>query len=256
MSLAPVRDDTLAKTFAGNRNLEKLFARSSALDMNAGSVAYLKYNKVTQAFADLYDVGIVPVTEAFVALSPNNDYHGNLRSLSSVLFAHRCNMEHDRATVTTFKAARTRAFGYVTGSVSFLDTVKGMKTTAFRHNILYPEQSRRVTVDGHMVAAWQGREDLNMKKAALILKGSQGNYRRVERGAARLARRNGIAPCQMQGVLWFTRKRLLGIRYDAQAQLFDAKDDISRTLARPTDYPPYAPLLEDWRARLKTKEAL
>ena len=79
----------LVNAAAGRNNLRALFDQATPDDVAAGGCAYDKYNTVMQRFADFYGFGLVPVTEAFVALSPNNDYHGNLRSLAAVLTAAR-----------------------------------------------------------------------------------------------------------------------------------------------------------------------
>lgn len=231
----------------GRKNLSALLERAAPQDFEAGAAAYTKYRQVMTQFSELYSVGLVPTTEAFVALSPNNDYHGNLRSLASVLFAFTNDRPKEKAVTTCFNACRDRAWSYVSGNVSFLDTVKGEKTRAFRHNILYPDSSRDVTVDGHMIAAWQGDDTLTMKKAALILAGSKRNYDAIRKGVQWLARKNDLAPCQMQGVLWFARKRVLGIRYDSQTDMFYGAEDVSRTLVAAEDFPPYGDVLSDWR---------
>lgn len=229
------------------KNLSTLLDRAQPQDWDAGTVAYAKYRQVMQRFSEFYDVGLVPTTEAFVALSPNNDYHGNLRSLTSVLFAYTTGCPKDKAVTTCFNACCDRAWTYVSGEVSFLNTVKKEKTRAFRHNILYPDNSRDVTVDGHMIAAWQGDDTLTMKQAALVLKGSKKSYDAIRRGVQWLARRHKVAPCQLQGVLWFARKREPGIRYNNQTDMFYGAKDVSRTLVAARDFPPYGNVLPDWK---------
>lgn len=206
-------------------------------DHREGLRAYERYKLVMGTFAMWYGFPVGEVTSAFVALSPNNDYHGNLRSLASVLDGRANDVPLDRITVSTYNACRDRAYLYLDGQVSFLDTVKGPKIRAFRDNILRPDRSPLVTVDGHMVCAWTGK-DMTMKEAARVMT-SQTMYRRIASDIVELSVAHDIAPCQAQAVLWFTRKRVKAVKYDAQLSLFHNLDDTHRTLCDPKDYPPY-----------------
>lgn len=222
----------------GLKNLEALFDQSDHGDRFEGRLAYRRYRRVLRRFADFYGFGLVPTVEAFAALSPNNDYHGNLRSLASVLDGIRRGAALEDITVSTYRSCAKRAWKYATGEVSFLDTVGGRKITAFRHNLLYPRSSTAVTVDGHMFAAWAG-EALTMKEAALRFGRSDAAYDEVSDGITRLARRNGYLPCEMQATLWITRKRVTANRYTCQLHFDHGMLDLSRVICRPEDYPPY-----------------
>ena len=217
-------------------NLYKLYEQSDNIDRAEGRLAYARYRQTMVAFADHYDFPLKDVTSAFVALSPNNDYWGNLRSLASVLAGVRDGRPVDEVVVTTFNACRDRAIGYLTGERNFLKTVKGPKIRAFRDNILRPHSSRHVTVDGHMIAAWHDKR-LTMKEAQRLLKG-RAAYTAIERDIQQLADNEGFAPCQMQAVLWFTRKRLNRVIYDPQLSLFQEGDQWG-TLVDPRKCPPY-----------------
>lgn len=218
-------------------NLKSMWDRRDEIDHREGLAAYRRYRKVMQAFADFYGFPLKDVTSAFVALSPNSDYHGNLRSLASVLDGVRNGIPAEQITVSTYNACRDRAVSYVTGKSAFLKTVKGPKIRAFRDNILRPNTSREVTVDGHMVATWAGKA-MTMKEASRTLK-SHADYTRIADGIRNLANDNSVAPCQAQAILWLTRKRVFAVKYDAQLQLFAPKNDAWKTLCNPEDYPPY-----------------
>lgn len=218
-------------------NLKELWNQKDAIDFGEGLLAYRRYRKVMQSFSDYYGFPLKDVTSAFVALSPNSDYHGNLRSLSSVLDGVRDGVNPKTITVSTYNACRDRAVTYVTGAVSFLETVKGPKIRAFRDNILRPNTSREVTVDGHMVAAWAG-EAMTMKEASRLLK-SKSDYLTIAAGIRELADEYEVAPCQAQAILWLTRKRVYAVKYSAQFNLFASKGDAWNTVCRPEDYPPY-----------------
>lgn len=145
-------------------------------------------------------------------------------------------------TVSTYRACAVRAWGYASGEVSFPDTVRGPKITAFRHNLLYPESSQRVTVDGHMIALWAGR-DMTMKEAAKEM--TPTVYRAIEKDVARIARAEGLSCPAVQASLWVYRKRTRGILFSTQRELFSGAGRWDEP-CRPEDYPPFnAP---DWRA--------
>ena len=127
--------------------------------------------------------------------------------------------------VSTYKHCRDRAYAYATGQRVFLKETKGPKIMNFYRNLLDPDDSRFVTIDGHMVAAWRG-EELTMKEALV----SASGYRTIAGDVKRLAFENYMLPNQLQAVLWFTRKRLFNVKYDPQGSLFESRDDRWKTL--------------------------
>lgn len=220
-------------------NYKKIYDQADEFDRREGKLAYERYNIVMHRFADHYGFDVVGVTEAFVALSPNSDYHGNLRSLASVLDGVANGVPDDRITVSTFNACKNRALTYLRGEVDFLSTVKGKKITSFRHNILHPHESREVTVDGHMIAAWFDKPKMTMKEANLAWRGKV-KYEQLAEGCILLADEVGIAPCEMQATIWFCRKRIFNRRFNPQLSLLAEKDDANHTMCWPADFPPYA----------------
>ena len=216
-------------------NLVSLWDSAHPHDIEEGCKAYERYNKTLHRFAEWYGFGIVPTVEAFAALSPNNDYHGNLRSLASVLqFVAAPHISGYK--VSTYRACAERAITYLTGEVSFLDTVIGPKIRAFRHNLLYPDTSKEVTVDGHMLHAWLGTSG-TMKDAASEM--SLKRYRLIAADIQRMARAHKLLPHQVQAALWITRKRQGAIKLDKQQSLFHAQTDLGKADVYPKDYPPY-----------------
>lgn len=202
------------------QHLEDLWAQANDDDRKDGLAAYCFYRKQMMAFAHHYKTPLSRVTSAFVALSPNSDYIGNLRSLTSVLEGVRAGLSAEDITVSTYKACRNRAVQYLTGEADFLRTVRGPKIRAFRDNILRPKTSRLVTVDGHMVAAFLGNPNMTMKDAAYHLT-RRAQYNEIADAIAAIADSHSIAPCQAQAILWHARKRIFNIKFDAQNSLLD-----------------------------------
>lgn len=217
------------------KNLKDLYDQASAGDREQGVKSYPCYHDTLQGYARFYAAPFVQTVEAFAALSPNNDLHGNLRSLASLLQARMAREPLDTAIVSTYRACAERAWGYLSGDVSFLDTVKGPKITAFRHNILYPTTSTQVTVDGHMVGAWLG-DQLTMSEANLAL--NPAMYREIAQAIRGIARREKIPVPAAQATLWITKKRLSGVKYDPQIDLFTRETRWSGVIS-PRTCPPY-----------------
>lgn len=215
-------------------NLRKWFALSDADDRLEGAQAYPRYRQVMQIFVDRYGFPLDLTTAAFVALSPNTDYLSNLRSLVSVLAGLREGRDPTKIVVSTYNHNRDRAVGYLTGKEQFDVPTRGRKIISFYDNILNPETSRRVTVDGHMVALWRD-EKLTMREAAA----GKREYEEIEGWTRNLAFEHQMRPCEMQAVLWFTRKRVLNIKYDGQLDMFADPTDKWGTIRMAENLKPY-----------------
>jgi len=196
-------------------NLQRFIGRADAIDLRDGVNAYRIYHRVIKNFALSYAAKFEPTLAAFCALSPQNDYYGNLRSLASVLHAVQHSLPLEGVTVSTYKHCRDRAYAYLTGKADFLSTVKGLKIRAFYANILDPEDPKPVTIDGHMVCAWRG---INVPMQSASVKPAE--YDEIAQGVRDLAEEINLLPNQVQAIIWLTRKRLQRIKYDPQLNLF------------------------------------
>ena len=216
-------------------NLEQMFKRADPIDLDEGLVAYDRYHLVMQRIADRFACSLATATAVFVALSPNSSYHQNLRSAVSVLDgALKRHAGPDDITVATYGHCKKRAWLYATGRSDFLSEAKGPKIVSFYHNILDPKDSRWVTVDGHMSCIWQGK-NLSMRDALV----SRATYETIRAATLSLAFTHYMIPCQMQAVLWFTRKRISNVVYDPQMQLFADRSDVWNTFVDVNAIKPY-----------------
>jgi len=218
----------------GGDNIAKWWRRADEIDRAEGALAYVRYRQVMEVFAKRFAVPLDRVTAAFVALSPNTDYLSNLRSLVSVLDGVTRGADQQSIVVSTYNHNRDRAIRYVTGEAQFVAPNRGRKILSFYDNILYPATSPRVTVDGHMVAIWRDQE-LTMKEATV----RPGEYDQIEAEVRRLAFYHHLVPCEVQAILWFARKRVLGIKFEAQLDLFADPADKWGTLRLAHDLQPY-----------------
>lgn len=195
------------------RNLVDMFKRADVVDTREGLLAYERYHKIMVQISARWNVPLERVVAVFCALSPNNDYDGNLRSLVSVLHGMRVGWGVDEIEVSTYRHCLHRAWEYAHGK-PFLAYVKGLKIRNFYVNVLDPENNQWVTIDGHMVAIWRG-QNLTMKEA--ICRSSR-EYNEIANACKRLAFELFMRPNQFQAILWFVRKRVFNIKQGNASQ--------------------------------------
>lgn len=215
-------------------NLERMFAAADDIDRAEGRLAYARYNQLMRELSEKFSVSLDRVVAAFVSLSPNSDYVGNLRSTVSVLEAVQHGYPIGTVVVSTYNHCRDRAYAYATGQADFLEATKGKKILNFYHNLLAPDDPGHVTIDGHVSAAWQGK-NLTMREALI----NDREYEEIKSAVIELASSAGVIPNQYQAILWFARKRTFRIKYDGQLDLFAVAGDSWRVLRNVTDLRPY-----------------
>lgn len=211
-----------------------MFEERDDTDHFEGQLAYTQYNKMMVTIATVYKQPLPKVVAAFCALSPNNDYIGNLRSLISLLEGWMVNKPIDEIIVSTYKHCLVRAADYL-GYVPFETPTRGLKILNFYRNILNPRGPYSVTIDGHIAAAYIGNKNLVMKDIAV----SKNQYHIISRALFELARQNQMLACDVQAIIWFTRKRTLDIKYSPKIGLFDDPNDKWRIYIPLTELPAY-----------------
>jgi hypothetical protein len=215
-------------------NIRKVLDAADETDISEGRVSYFRYHEVLQNLAAFWGVPFERVVAVFAALSPNVDYNGCLRSTASVLKGWKDGADVNLIRVATYTHCRDRAFEYLNG-LDYLETVKGPKIRAFYMNILQPMNRDFVTIDGHAVNIWRGKQ--------ATLKSIVGGfkYERVADDYRAVAARVGLLPNQVQGITWFTWKRINNIVYAGrQLELFnDNSADLWATLRNPATIRPF-----------------
>lgn len=199
----------------GAMHMWAMLGRANAHDRAEGLAAYARYHHVMCELSRRYSVPLDRVVAAFVSLSPNSDYIGNLRSTVSVLAGVFHGVPMEQVQVSTYRHCLARAWAYARGEARFLDQTKGPKITAFYHNVLDPTDKRYVTVDGHMVCIWRN-VDAPMKEAIPSAK----EYKAIANQTKAMAEEHNMVPCDLQAILWHTRKRLLNIKHTDQKNLW------------------------------------
>lgn len=206
-------------------NLEKLWSQADQLDISDGLKAYIRYHDMFFAMAHRYGTTIEVAVGVFSALSPNNDYLNNLRGAATLLHWARHGVTNlNNVNVGTFHHARARAIRLINGE-PFFEVSKGLKTRNFYLNIVDPTDPIPVTIDGHMYWAAHGK-DGTMTEVRL----GRPEYREIAGNIRELAKRQGFLPCQMQAILWFTRKRIKQVVYDRQLDFMSADQGFQKTV--------------------------
>jgi hypothetical protein len=202
----------------GLKRLQAVMDQVDSTDWEEGLVAYERYRTTMLSFAQHYSFTLAQVTGCFVALSPNNDYKGNIKSLATVLHGIRSGWKLEEIVTTTYNACRARAYLYANG-VDFLSHAKGPKTRAFYQNILDPTDPSPVTVDGHMTNIWLG----TLMTMSEVVR-ARAPYNSVAHDIRAVAFSRLLRGCQCQAMLWFAWKRINNVVYSPQLSIFRAGD--------------------------------
>lgn len=159
----------------------------------ANKVWYQTANTFVIGLADKYGVAVETAANVVAILSPRLEWGLNQRYADQYLAT---------GNAPTFYSTLEKLQQIVDGAP--LDVVqKGRKVASFADNILRPTTSRKVTVDRHAYDIATGTTD-DADRKALERKGA---YDIVEAAYVEAARRIGIAPCELQAIVWVAHKR-------------------------------------------------
>lgn len=184
-------------------NIFQVYARADRWDVETGLVAYQRYHEILEDIASKYSTSAQIAIGAFAALSPNNDYAGNLKDTHRVLAARVRHESIDSFNVTTYGPNKAKAWRICQGE-NPLDVLAGRKTNNFYRNIQNPLDPNPVTIDGHMYSVWQLKR-FRMDDAKV---GSGTTYDDIADDFRTVARVLGILPNQLQATCWHTWKRI------------------------------------------------
>jgi hypothetical protein len=196
-------------------NLYRVYRQSNGHDWAVARESYPKYQRLTFAIAQKYGFAGHIGAAVFAALSPNNDYLGNLRDTDRVLKAAGEGRDIDSFKVSTYGNNKRKAWQIASGADP-LDMIIAKKTRNFYLNIKDPNDPQPCTIDGHMYWIWMGRRG-TMDEANV----NGSNYEVIAECVRELARREGIVTSLGQAILWQTWKRIHNVLYDGQIHLWD-----------------------------------
>lgn len=196
-------------------NLKRTLDRATSFDIEAGLASFCRYHRIVTLIAA--KTGHTPRIAAgvFAALSPNNDYHGNLRDTHTLMKAAKSGQNLTDFSVSTYGPNKRKAWAIAHGEDP-LDLIVAKKTRSFFLNIDNPDDPVPVTIDGHMYNIWRcQRENL------VGLRWRVKNYDQIADDVRALAQECKMVPCQMQGVLWITWRRIHRIKTSDQLTFWD-----------------------------------
>lgn len=198
-------------------NLVRVFDAALPVDRENAARSWRTYNRLMRVLADECDKPVEEAAAVFAALSPNNDYMGNLRDAKNMLRAHAAGLGIDDFKVSTYGANKRKAWAILNGTPP-LDLIVALKTRNFYLNITNPDDPEPVTVDGHIYNVWTGKR-IPLKGAAQRV--NRRIYLQIAEEIRELGRRRGMIPNEVQGVLWFCWKRMHGILSSGQLEFWD-----------------------------------
>ena len=197
-------------------NLKSVYRQATAHDQVVGLDAFPKYNRIMVKLAAHCRTTPTIAAAVFSALSPNNDYHGNLRDAHALLMAAHQGQSLDDFVVSTYGQNKRKAWRIAHGEDP-LKLIVAKKTRSFFLNVSNPRDPVPVTVDGHMVNVWR------CKRESLVgLRFPHSLYDEIANGVRELAAQYKLVPCQVQSIVWMTWRRLHGIKPAAQMEFWDA----------------------------------
>ena len=199
------------------QNLTRVFDFADKVDIKIAEEAWHKMHRLTARIAEKHGFSSRVGAAVFSALSPNNDYHGNLRDCDRLLSAARQGLTIDQFKVSTYGNNKRKAWD-ITHGRDPLDLIVFPKTRNFYMNVNDPLDPHPVTVDGHIYNAWHGKR-ISLK--GMAQKGNSKLYEEVAQDIRELGRIKGIIPNVVQGILWFSWRRMHKILYNSQLTLWD-----------------------------------
>lgn len=197
-------------------NLERVLDSANDSDWRIARTAWFRYNDIVGRIAAANGFSIEVGAAVFAALSPNNDYLGNLRDTSRLLVAAGAGRSIESFKVSTYGSNKRKAWRIALGEKP-LDLIVFPKTRNFFLNILDPTDPVPVTVDGHIFNAWRG-ERMRLNDAAQ--KANARFYEQVAGDIRQIGAERGLFPNVVQGGVWYCWKRLHRIRHSDQMEFW------------------------------------
>lgn len=197
-------------------NLERVLDQANQADWNIAGQAWFRYNKIVTGIAQTCNFQPVIGAAVFAALSPNNDYLGNIRDTARMLIAAEAGAGIDDFKVSTYGANKRKAWAIVKGADP-LELIVANKTRNFFLNVANPRDPTPVTVDGHIFCAWSGKRiPLNSPGMKAFAK----DYDTVADAIRQIGVERRILPNMVQGLIWYCWKRMHGIKLDGQLEFW------------------------------------
>jgi len=199
------------------KNLEKILDQANYDDLATAKASWFRYHDLCREIARNNGGFSVKVgAGVFAALSPNNDYVGNVRDTRKLLAGVAAGRTCEQIKVSTYNANKWKAVEIANGKPP-LDLILAQKTRNFYLNVIDPLEPQPVTVDGHILNAWSGKRiALHSAVRAVRIKTSKQHYEDVAQDIRDIGRDREIIPNVVQSAIWQCWKRIHGIKVNGQ----------------------------------------
>lgn len=201
-----------------SQNLIDLYEQSDAIERQTGMAYYDRQRERLAAWADGGRLPLRAVIGAFVALSPNTSEAQNYKSLDRCIKIVNGQLPPE-SKIVGYPLNRQKALYILRGAEPEI-ILGGLKVRAFFFNTLDPDDSRQVTVDGHMLGAWC-KTRLVLRRNAQIH--GKREYAAIVEDFQKASSCYNIPAPRFQAILWLAWKRINRILYTSQLK-FDWGD--------------------------------
>lgn len=157
---------------------------------------YFEVNDYCKTLSEIYNIPLIKVAGIMSALSPNNTFKSNVRSLERFLNTK------GNCKVTCFDSQKNKAIKILNTNDNSYGNIlellgKGLKTRSFFCNIYQPHKSKKVTVD-RWAHRWGIENNIVPKGKAL----NDKRYKAIEDAMIKESKRFNVFPHQFQAMAW------------------------------------------------------
>lgn len=190
----------------GNRYILKYYELSNDVERAWGLNWYKVAHDTCGEIAKRYGIELDMVVGVLSVLSPRTVWEQNVIDAENLIKAFKQGKRLSSVTVTTYGVNKKKAWDILrSGTVE--PFLKGVKVVAFYENILNPETSEAVTIDGHAVNIVYG------KVGSVLSKHFTPKWNTLlQEKYKKCAFQVGLRPHQLQAITWLAYKRVHGIR--------------------------------------------
>ncbi len=179
-------------------NPTKTYNSAKRRHKTRGVLWYRIASDFAESLSNKYGIDYLKVCGVISALSPACEWEQNKKQAEALCFAYVHGLDYTQISFTTYGHGVNKAYMILNEKQlpveSFFNEKTGAKTHAFFLNIAYPEHKTKVTIDRHIARMFHV-ERLTPKR-----------YRDIAAKIELAAKKVGILPHEMQGVLWCHEK--------------------------------------------------
>ncbi len=188
------------------KNILKMYSRAIPVEIEYGSRWYrVAHQEIKERVSIPYSVPMNIACGIVAVLSPRCVWEANVSDALKIVIAHRSSLPIDAFSVTTYGANKVKAWRLI--GEGDMSCMRGNKVKAFYDNLLFPECSLDVTIDGHAINIARGGVGL--------VKGSDFSgkeFQEIGRAYQLAGQKVNLRGLEIQAITWLAYKRVYGIR--------------------------------------------